>query len=754
MTIYYIDLDNGSDAAAGTSWGTAWKTFTSGATAARIAPGDEIRVSETAAPVSIGTATWTDGKVGNSITFASAPTKQVDTMKSGWVTLGAGSTVTNAQTTAYMTPTVFGGTTMGALQITTSAAANLGYKALGSIQDFSGHQQISFWFRSSTAFDCTGAQNMTITLCSDTAGAVAVDSFVMPKWNYQINTWYPIVIDKGSAAGLAIQSVAIRTTNNTSQTFYFDEMFASPANGLTLWSLIGLNDGYWHAIRTIRGADVQLLAGFQAATAAGATAYLGTVDCSWMGTTTTATTYKLDPSRALLPTTGPGATFGVNITEAGTNALPNLYRGGWNISTGLQTGVTFLDNVTQTTGSIGISFVATPKVLVENFGLVRYILSTTSSGDFVTKDVSMIATIGGVNANVFTMGFPSSIIALGYTNWGWKQFSGNYNIPSYQLGASILTNTVTYTIEHAWGITTNNAGANFTSFVGANIFISKFYPSPNGSGQAMISASCNQSSLSVGEYRMCATNQPSANTISWLAITGNNNNIKINTLKFTHNSNPTTWPGSNNIVTINDMTTTGGWLIGSPGVMNVVYVKNANVTNVWLLASGVQDPRNNKLYFHNYGGAANYFRVYVVDGNTTAGYFELQGSDVYTPGSKAVRFNSSSFLTNGVGLGTTYDLRLGSAAAEANKLVTVTARVKRNSTDVVAGIYIPGFNEMVPGYSSDITQVCTSTGTYELLTITFTPTEDCVFDVFAFFNPMVPVSPDVIWDALTIDQAA
>jgi len=59
MAIFYIDMVNGSDAAAGTSWGTAWKTVNNGSTAARIAPGDEIRVAKSGDKASLGNGTWT-----------------------------------------------------------------------------------------------------------------------------------------------------------------------------------------------------------------------------------------------------------------------------------------------------------------------------------------------------------------------------------------------------------------------------------------------------------------------------------------------------------------------------------------------------------------------------------------------------------------------------------------------------------------------------------------------------------------------
>src|SRR3954465_12971522 len=59
MTIFYLDGEGGNDANAGTSFALRWKTFSSGATAARIAPGDVIRVMGSPAPTLLGNATWT-----------------------------------------------------------------------------------------------------------------------------------------------------------------------------------------------------------------------------------------------------------------------------------------------------------------------------------------------------------------------------------------------------------------------------------------------------------------------------------------------------------------------------------------------------------------------------------------------------------------------------------------------------------------------------------------------------------------------
>jgi len=58
MVTYYLDFEGGNDANTGLSFAQRWKTFASGATAARTAPGDIIRVMASPDPTSIGNATW------------------------------------------------------------------------------------------------------------------------------------------------------------------------------------------------------------------------------------------------------------------------------------------------------------------------------------------------------------------------------------------------------------------------------------------------------------------------------------------------------------------------------------------------------------------------------------------------------------------------------------------------------------------------------------------------------------------------
>ncbi len=72
MATFYLDFDGGNDANTGLSFAQRWKTITNGATAARIAPGDEIRIMASPDPTSIGSATWTGGGRPAPINIASS----------------------------------------------------------------------------------------------------------------------------------------------------------------------------------------------------------------------------------------------------------------------------------------------------------------------------------------------------------------------------------------------------------------------------------------------------------------------------------------------------------------------------------------------------------------------------------------------------------------------------------------------------------------------------------------------------------
>ena len=72
MATFYLDFDGGNDANNGTTFALRWKTFSLGASAARIGPGDTIRIMASPAPTSIGNATWTGGGRPGSVGISSS----------------------------------------------------------------------------------------------------------------------------------------------------------------------------------------------------------------------------------------------------------------------------------------------------------------------------------------------------------------------------------------------------------------------------------------------------------------------------------------------------------------------------------------------------------------------------------------------------------------------------------------------------------------------------------------------------------
>lgn len=138
-------------------------------------------------------------------------------------------------------------------------------------------------------------------------------------------------------------------------------------------------------------------------------------------------------------------------------------------------------------------------------------------------------------------------------------------------------------------------------------------------------------------------------------------------------------------------------------------------------------------------------------GNTTTVYYVNQGGDTtnhvivfgasVAPGSIAsdatVRHTASDFswkLTTGSGGGGSsvapLFLSIAKVACIANEQRTVTAWMRRTSTSLVTRLRVKG--GLVAGISYDIVALMTAAiNTWELVTIQFTPTQQCVVEVFA-----------------------
>jgi len=360
MPIYYIDYENGSDAGTGADWANAWKTVKLGATAARIAPGDEIREAKSPDPTSLGiNATFTNGS--DEVTLASALTKEIVNGGESWTDSADITSSSNTTRKVGTNGTQF----VVASGFTTGLAS---YYALGGTEDFSGYEQISIQIYTSSAISNDNV--VQITLCSDAAGATPVDTINILKIP-AANSFHTYTIDTGGALGSSIQSVALYFASDPgTPTVTIGQIIACKASSaddsLTLSSLIGKNSAAtsleWHAIRGIIGTTVYL--DYDNTSANSDTGQYG-------GTTVTSTGYKRECIAHVSPTS-PTVPEDYEIQDTGhiTNGYLT-FSGGWNTSTTTQDGLTVVDLINKVGNGIGHSSSIREELIMENYGIIR-----------------------------------------------------------------------------------------------------------------------------------------------------------------------------------------------------------------------------------------------------------------------------------------------------------------------------------------------------------------------------------------------
>ena len=454
MATYYLDYENGNNANSGADWANAWKDLTNGATAARIAPGDTIRIAKSPDPVSLGiTATWTN--LSKTVTLASALTLEVDDCDSGWV-------AANSSTVTHPTATRKEGSAHVTVTKSSYATSTLyAYKALAGSTDFSGYEYLTGWVRNDAAI--ADGNRWVICLCSDAAGATPVDSFSIPAIP-STNRWLPFKIARtgGGALGAAIQSVAVYTGTSAptgGQDILLDNLTA--CNAFSLQSLISKESSAepssegWYGIQSIVGTTVLLDLD---------TNTLATSTRGYSGTTETVTTYRRETIKTALAASGTTAVQAVQ--DSGSLAGGNItFSGGWDTGTTTQNGATLFDGL----NGIGYGVYLSGKsyVTLDRLGGCRYNYGVFLSG-------SPKNTVLGVTANNNTYGVYLSASANNTVSGATANNNAQYGV--YLFSAS--NNTVS-------GATANNNATTGVYLTGsASNTVSGASMSGNASGDA------------------------------------------------------------------------------------------------------------------------------------------------------------------------------------------------------------------------------------------------------------------------------
>jgi hypothetical protein len=346
----------------GSSWTDAWKTVTSGATAARHQAGDEIRFAKSPDPISIGNATWTN--LSKTITLATAQTATVNNCEALWTSANSAtaslqSTSTDSKEGNYCT------------QVTAPASPATSTKYAYftiTLTDFSAYQKLSFWFKNEVA---TSTGHWKLCLCSDTTGDVIVDTFSIIA-NPSTLRWIPLTIARTGNGNLgnAIQSVALYSDTvapTASKYVRLDNIIACTTNGLNLQSLISKEgnaanvgtEGWW-LIQSIVGVTVML--------DGRPNSRLQNEPSSYYGTTETVNTYIRETIK--IPITSTYQASEHTIQRSGSYGSPISYKGGYNISSNNLDGQTFFDGL----NCYGAGMLASAKtyINVQNFSAARF----------------------------------------------------------------------------------------------------------------------------------------------------------------------------------------------------------------------------------------------------------------------------------------------------------------------------------------------------------------------------------------------
>lgn len=501
--IFYLDPVNGNDANNGSSWALAWKTWGSGATAARIAPGDTIRIAKSPDPVPAEIdATFTNH---GGITLESALTKDICNCDSAWT---PSTNVSQANEVFYRKE----GTYAQKLTIGSSfTTGKIAYFDLGSSKDFSAYQKISFNLNSGYAIN---ADVLKICLCSDAAGDVIVDSFNIPlcaSYGYggaYYHNYY--TIDKGSALGNSIRSIAIYANSDPgSLTLYLDNFIA--CNDFSLNSLIGKNDGIWYAIQSI-SSDTTISVGCS---------YYGgsTSACLYEGTSETVPLYYRNPVLV------PGRTSGVSdefckVMDSGTAGNLITFSGGWNTSTTEQDGDTWYDCIG---AGYAISFNQKDYIKIEHIGVVRANTAFYMYGNYLEVSDIYAAGCGGgrtfyhySSANglmisgdiILTACYcsTSALLCLNDDNDYYVVCTGDLSVLGCKSGGDEIINFGGPNLEFLGDITVGHyEGANaVVQFNTNNCYIKKLIYVGSGSGDCLIKAGYSSSHIEIDEIRLDA----------------------------------------------------------------------------------------------------------------------------------------------------------------------------------------------------------------------------------------------------------
>lgn len=775
MSIYYLDYENGLDANDGSDWANAWKTITLGATAARIAPGDIIRIAKSPAPVSLGiNGKWTNntntgggfptalnitGTADNGsglirVTMADTSTLTnndvVQIVATGgtveangaWKITVIDSTHIDLQNSVYINAWTSGGT----VQQINSKAIVLDSPLTKNITDF------ETLFTNAVGGDCTSAKVAVSTDAKEGGNCQRFTLDATPQTN-RLEAYLAIPsTDYSSYQKITFwikNSAAITDANRWAITLCSDNAGVTVVDTFPIPTIPSV--GRWIPLTIARNGGGNLGNAIQSIAIR------------------TGSSAPANSSNILLDNLLACTTSGLNLQSLISKS--SLEQGGDDYGWyGIQSispygTIVLVDNGTATKSNAGRGYIESSETVTT---YIRETIKLTMATN--ASDAMQVINDSGTSGNniQFQGGYDTGTgLQTGETivdglngsghcfYLGTKTYITINHMSSVRCnyGISLYTNSVNNLIDQIL-TQSNHTGSGFSIEAGStNLIINNIYNANNtdGYGINMSAASYNirigeigninnniAAGIAIGSYSHYIGTIKSAcnNAIPGVYITGGNTCTIKNIIKANYNA-------------------TYGISFNQISFDNKIY----NISTTGNLTAGVQNTHGVNYIFNS-----NISEAIKVAGHTSFVNSKLFSSDIIsTDGGNIV--SEASTLTNGSGQQwkmttetntnrqLTYPLTLSLAkiAVTANNQVSVSAWFKKgHATDIGARLVCKG--GQIAGVDDDVYVTKADDTSEEELTITFTPTEAGVVEIEAWAYYITGHST-VIVDALTVTQA-
>ena len=756
MPTFYLDFEGGNDANDGLTFANRWKTFTNGATSARIAPGDEIRVMASPDPTSIGSATWTDGPRGININISSSTnaspivvtTAAAHGLVTGdYLTIESHTVNTNANG-VWQAGAIGSSTTFEILQIgganttgngiggatgTTAKANNCMVKLASAVTQnialFGGQAEKPAWVASASV---SSTRNTTSFKEGYVSASIAPSAgFTTGKAAYytlpstlnlsayqQVSFWVQQTSGTLGVPGAVYLALCSDTIGNT----VVNTVNIPALGALNTWHPIVVNLG------TNLGASIQSVA-FYVAIDNGAQSFLidNIIACK-----AASSDDSLNLTSLISKSDGTGneawyAIQSINqnvVMLANANSLTpivNSLRGYMGTTEAVTTykretiKTPAASGATTNVNTMTLSGTATALITYSG-GWNRTDMSTqTGETWYDGQNGNGYGFVSGTNVNYVRT---DKLNGVRY-NQGWRV--GPNAVYGGQIGSGRFTactngiatqNSYGNDLDAIW-INNNGTGMSLNGVFGTNV--QTIYNVSNNTSNGVNSA---ERLVDLGKILQ-------AHNCRFSGVTISGANTKINSMVANNNLQFGISISSIIGVIVGGGSTTGNVQAGISLTTGSIYLNNFTINEATEFTT---------LTAANFNGPAVYAnRLDDTDNNSWVfaynGTVNQQTAIVDSPATTAWKLSPTQAVTSNAG--TPVVLKLATIVCADSSLVTVTARMRRDNTGLTMRLECPG--SQISGVASDVfTDMTAAADTWETVTITFTPTKAGAVDIYAY----------------------